>query len=91
MILTDREINAIEKRLNEATNGPYRIGTNGGLVSDHPVAGGASGSGDIEYYGGYLIAESITFKNNMFLSNAWQDIKNLIETIRTERSERLER
>jgi len=91
VILTDREIFEIEKRLNEATKGPYRTGIRGGLVSDHPVVGGASGSGDIEYYGGYLIAESITFKNNTFLAHTWQDIKNLIETIKTERRGKLER
>lgn len=44
------------------TKGPWRVGRAGAVVADHPVPG-MSGSGDIEYYGGHLIAESVTKEN----------------------------
>jgi len=88
LVLTDKEIREIERRLNDATPGPYMVGKTGGsVVTDNPIDGCLGGSDAISYYGGYLIAESITPKNSRFLAGSWQDIKNLLETIRTERRE----
>ena len=87
MILTDKEIVDIEIRWAQATQGPYKRGKAGGIVSNYPIEDCLGGSDEIEYYGGYLIAESITPKNGEFLAASWLDIKNLIETIRTERRE----
>ena len=43
------------------TAGPWRAGTAcGSVVSDHPIDGGVPGSDALEYYGGHLIAESVS-------------------------------
>jgi hypothetical protein len=53
------------------TPGPYRVGKPGGsIVSDHPVENGASGHDDVEYYGGYLVAETVAPCNQPLLSAA---------------------
>ena len=91
MILTSTELSNIERRLKEATLGPYRYGKKGGVVSDHPVRNGRSGDDEVDYYGGYLICESISQDNANFIAHSWQDIKNLIETIRTIQNDEVSR
>ncbi len=45
------------------TKGPWRAGNVGAsVVSDHPVEE-MTGSDDVQYYGGHLIAESISKEN----------------------------
>jgi len=51
------------------TPGPWRLGRVGGcVVSDNPVNDGPrerdTGHGDVEYYGGFLICESILKKDD---------------------------
>lgn len=51
------------------TRGPWRVGRPGSVVADHPVPG-MRGSGDVAYYGGHLIAESVTASNAPILAAA---------------------
>ncbi len=44
------------------TPGPWRRGRSGSVVSDTPVPE-MRGSGDVEFYGGHLICESVTDTN----------------------------
>jgi len=89
MVLTEQELHEIECRLKAATLGPYKIGKTGGcIISDYPIKNCLMVGDELNYYGGHLIAESITLDNSVFLASAWQDIKNMLETIRTERRER---
>lgn len=47
----------------EHTPGPWRAGETGGaVVADHQISE-VSGSEDVEYYGGHLVAESIAARN----------------------------
>lgn len=48
--------------MNKHTPTPWRIGKGHCVVADEPVPG-MGGSDAIEYYGGHLIAESITTEN----------------------------
>lgn len=48
--------------MNKHTPTPWRIGKGHCVVADEPVPG-MDGSDAIEYYGGHLIAESITTEN----------------------------
>lgn len=48
------------------TPGPWRIGNHGAIIANEsaiPEAHGTSGHDDTEYYGGYLIAESVMPRN----------------------------
>lgn len=49
------------------TSGPYRQGNGYSIVSDHPVDGCPGGGDDIDYYGGHLIAESVSPCNSPLL------------------------
>jgi hypothetical protein len=51
------------------TPGPWREGTGGSVVSDHPVPE-VGGSDDVAYYGGHLIAESIAPQNRPLIAAA---------------------
>ena len=51
------------------TPGPWKIGRCGSVVADEPI-NEISGSDDVEYYGGYLIAESIAKKNATLIAAA---------------------
>ena len=63
------------------TPGPWRIGKNfGSVVCDTPVPG-IRGSDHTEYYGGHLIAESVT-KANANLIAAAPDLLEVLEAIR---------
>jgi hypothetical protein len=77
------ELRKIEWRCWNATAGPWRADkAGGGVVSDTPVRDGPMGSDDLEYYGGHLIAESITAKNREFIAHARTDIPKLIAEVR---------
>lgn len=56
---------------------PWRVGKNGtSIVSDSPdglTLGGATGDDAIEYYGGNLIAESVSPENAAFIVAACND------------------
>lgn len=53
------------------TPGPWRIGTHGGsVVSDNLVEHGPNGCDCVEYYGGHLIAESISPANAKLVAAA---------------------
>lgn len=53
----------------EHTPGPWRVGRSGSVVADHPVPE-ISGSNDVKYYGGHLIAESIAPQNAALIAAA---------------------
>lgn len=56
----------------EHTKTPWRIGKKtgmGSVVADEPVPE-IGGSGDVEYYGGHMIAESIAPRNAEFIVRA---------------------
>lgn len=80
-ILSLTDLHEIEKRLKNATKGPYRVGRAHTVVADYPVPA-IKGSDEVEYYGGYLIGESISPENSEFLAHSWQDIANLIVEVR---------
>lgn len=42
---------------------PWRIGKNGEVVSDQPGERLMDGSDEVDYYGGYLVCESVTRAN----------------------------
>lgn len=46
------------------TKGPWRRGNDGrSIVADYPIENGLNSSDDVQYYGGYLIAESCSGVN----------------------------
>lgn len=60
------------------TQGPWRVGRDGGcIVADHPVPG-MGGSDDVAYYGGHLIAESVIGSNAPILAAA----PDLLDSVR---------
>jgi len=68
---------------------PWRIGKNGGVVSDSAeglVINGAFGKEAVEYYGGNLICESVTRANAEFIVEAC----NAHERLKRERDALLE-
>ena len=56
--------------MNEHTKGLLRVGHSGAVVADHPVPE-MSGSDAVEYYGGHLVAESVTASNARRLAACW--------------------
>ncbi|BBS17715.1 MULTISPECIES: hypothetical protein [Aeromonas] len=56
--------------MNEHTKGLLRVGHSGAVVADHPVPE-MSGSDAVEYYGGHLVAESVTAANARRLAACW--------------------
>lgn len=60
---------------------PYRIGKNGAIVSDDPVVG-MSGSDDIGYYGGHMVAESVTRTNAVFIVKACNCFYDMLEALK---------
>ena len=64
------------------TKGEWKIGRQGTVVSDTiPENHSNSGHTDVEYYGGYLIAESIVNKADAKLIAAAPDMYNALEHI----------
>ena len=65
--------------MSKHTPGPWQIGKNfGSVVCDTPVPG-ISGSDDTEYYGGHLIAESVTEANARLIAAAPELLEALKE------------
>ncbi|MGS3139324.1 hypothetical protein ACB316_14030 [Aeromonas sanarellii] len=56
--------------MNEHTKGLLRVGHSGAVVADHPIPE-MSGSDATEYYGGHLVAESVTAANARRLAACW--------------------
>lgn len=56
--------------MTEHTKGLLRVGHSGAVVADHPVPE-ISGSDAVEYYGGHLVAESVTAANARRLAACW--------------------
>ncbi|WP_111873671.1 hypothetical protein [Aeromonas bivalvium] len=56
--------------MSEHTKGLLRVGHSGAVVADHPVPG-MGGSDAVEYYGGHLVAESVTAANARRLVACW--------------------
>lgn len=56
--------------MSEHTKGLLRVGHSGAVVADHPIPE-MSGSDAVEYYGGYLVAESVTAANARRLAACW--------------------
>ncbi|WP_043129272.1 hypothetical protein [Aeromonas media] len=56
--------------MNEHTKGLLRVGHSGAVVADHPIPE-MSGSDATEYYGGHLVAESVTAANARRLVACW--------------------
>jgi len=55
--------------MNEHSGLPWRVGTGHTVLSDDPaysISGGNSPS-DAEYYGGYLVAESVSLENAQWI------------------------
>ena len=65
--------------MNEHTKGLLRVGHSGAVVADHPVPE-MSGSDAVEYYGGHMVAESVTAANARRLAACW----NLLHEFDTE-------
>jgi hypothetical protein len=68
----------------EHTKTPWRIGNKtgmGSVVADEPVPE-IRGSGDVEYYGGHLIAESIAPRNAEFIVRACNAHAKLVAALR---------
>lgn len=58
--------------------GPWRPGRlKGTVVSDTPT-GEISGSDDVDYYGGFLVAESVSARNVSFIAAAPTMLKALL-------------
>ena len=65
--------------MSKHTPGPWQIGKNfGSVVCDTPVPG-IRGSDDTEYYGGHLIAESVTEANARLIAAAPELLEALKE------------
>lgn len=62
--------------MSEHTNGLLRVGHSGAVVADHPVPE-ISGSDAVEYYGGHLVAESVTAANARRLVACWNGCHGL--------------
>ena len=65
--------------MSEHTKGLLRVGHSGAVVADHPIPE-MSGSDATEYYGGHLVAESVTAANARRLAACW----NLLHEFDTE-------
>jgi hypothetical protein len=53
------------------TPGPWHIGKSAGaVVADVPVEDGVTGTGDVEYYGGHLVAETVAPCNRPLIAAA---------------------
>lgn len=61
------------------TKTPWRAGR-GCVVADVPVPG-MGGSDAVEYYGGHLVAESITAENVEFIVRACNSYDELVEAL----------
>lgn len=56
--------------MSEHTKGLLRVGHSGAVVADHPIPE-MSGSDAVEYYGGHMVAESVTAANARRLAACW--------------------
>lgn len=56
--------------MSEHTKGLLRVGHSGAVVADHPIPE-MSGSDAVEYYGGHMVAESVTAANARRLVACW--------------------
>ena len=56
--------------MSEHTKGLLRVGHSGAVVADHPVRE-MNGSDAVEYYGGHMVAESVTAANARRLVACW--------------------
>ena len=65
--------------MSEHTKGLLRVGHSGAVVADHPVRE-MNSSDAVEYYGGHLVAESVTAANARRLVACW----NLLHEFDTE-------
>lgn len=65
--------------MSKHTKGLLRVGHSGAVVADHPIPE-MSGSDATEYYGGHLVAESVTAANARRLAACW----NLLHEFDTE-------
>lgn len=52
------------------TPGPWRVGKCGAVVCDGPIEKAPGGADHIEYYGGWLVCESITPSNARLVAAA---------------------
>ena len=68
--------------MSEHTKGLLRVGHSGAVVADHPIPE-MSGSDATEYYGGHLVAESVTPANASRIVACW----NLLDGYATEELE----
>lgn len=68
--------------MSKHTPGPWQVGRGGGcVIASHPVPG-ITGTDDIEYYGGHLVAESITPDNALLIAAAddlYEIVRRLLE------------
>ena len=58
------------ERMIEHTPGPWKLGSRGAVVADIPTSNQLAGSDDVDYYGGYLICESVTEANARLIAAA---------------------
>lgn len=56
--------------MSEQTKGLLRVGRPGAVVADHPVPE-MSGSDALDYYGGHMVAESVTAANARRIVACW--------------------
>ena len=80
--MSPKRIEEIKARLAAATPGEWKVGHScGSVVSDKPggeMPYGTSGPDAVEYYGGFLIGETIGAKDREFIANAKPDIEFLL-------------
>ena len=74
---THDRLEQIRERLNKATDGPWHAGKGNWIFADYPVPE-INGSDAVDYFGGHLIAESVSPANKEFIANSYQDIKYLL-------------
>lgn len=61
---------------------PWRVGRKGCVVADVPVPG-MGGNDDVAYYGGHMVAESVTEANAAFIVKVVNLHEQLVAALRT--------
>lgn len=93
MTAVQKRIQEITERLDKATPGEWKVGHScGSVVSDKPggeMLYGTASPDAVEYYGGYLIGESIGEANREFIAKAKSDIQFLLSLARSTDSDNL--
>ena len=75
--------------MQQHTPGPWRGGKGGfTVVADHPIPE-IGGSGDVDYYGGHLVAESVAPQNRPLIAAAPELLGSLKRIVMAEAFQRI--